>query len=149
MSRNRYQPQTVFLKKIQFFNSVSDKIFCFQQLFFFLQLIKIFYQKLQEPNSHLQASPQILTYGDITGTNNQSWSGECRWKVPCKSPHYCSAAFMCPLLFGFIALRAHSIWIKTTIQLQTKTNSSQRDADKNGNYGDFHKLKAHIFQSLP
>lgn len=141
-------PNSFKKKKYHFLIPSVTKYFVFNS-YFFLQLIKIFYHKLQEPNSHLQASPQILTYGDITGTNNQSWNGECRCKVPCKSPHYCSATFMCPLLFGFIVVRAHSIWIKITIPLQTKTNSSQRDADKNGNYGDFHKLQAHILQSHP
>lgn len=58
-------------------------------------------------------------------------------------PQYYSAAFIGPLWVGFIAAKAHPGWIKTRIKLQTKTNDSQINADKTGNYGNFCTLSAH------
>lgn len=53
-------------------------------------------------------------------------------------PRYCFCCFYLSTVGWVHCYRSSSWLIKTTIKLQTKTNSSQRNADKNGNYRNFH-----------
>lgn len=110
--------------------------------YFLPWLIKIFSQRLQKPISYLQASPESSQMLTQPGTGNQRWVEKTDEKSHVNQPQYHSAAFICPLWVGFIATGAHPGWIKTTIQLHTKTNSSHRNADKTGNYEDFCSLSA-------
>lgn len=120
------------------FNSVSEKKIYINN-YFISQLIKIYSQKLPEPNSYLQASQNTSLMSPLV-TLIISGNGKHKCGELYKSA---SILFCCFYLsIGFIAAEAHPNWIKTTIKLQTKTNGSQRNADKTGNYENFYRLPA-------
>lgn len=105
---------------------------------FSLSLLKYVPRDLQNPFHICKPPEKTLTSGDISGTGNRSGGKECKWEVLCKSAPILFCCFYLSTVSWVHCCRSSSWLIKTAINLQTKTNDSQGNADKNGNSRNFH-----------